>query len=360
MTDRIQSEIATIQETLPAILQELEEVKERQLPDAPAHRESDRASIQVDYRFTLRHFIDDAMSVVSGAARPASPSIQVSSLNASGSAVTTEYETAPSLFNGEGAITARSNPCTQLLVRSPTTAGTLAIQVQPADLVEDIKKTIQSRIGLPTARFELVHNGRILNAGQSLQRCKIPHNSTLTCGSFRLRTEACAPWVNKILISGATVSSVTVMTLTNITEKKLAFVPYELEIKSNIDPEQFVRHVRETMHLKMKKPLETIRLLFAGTLLEDGKVIYEKSLFPKPGHIKIYLALYLPDPRLCDARQRETHEAPRIRSSGPSKRPHKAILAKLPALKWKAPFGIARSPTRKPYNGDTRVSPVGS
>lgn len=177
-----------LQEKLPTILQQMEEVKENQLPKAQAHGDTDRAAVTIDYSFTLRHYLDDAASIVTSLATPISPSPQISAFGASNSGITSTFQTAPSHRGSQSGLTAIPKRCTQLFVKNLATLKNLVVHVEPENTIREVNDNIRQRVGLPNATFELTYSGRVLAQGKSLDSYNIAHNSTLTCVSFRPNT----------------------------------------------------------------------------------------------------------------------------------------------------------------------------
>ena len=172
-------------ENLPEILERMEDLNAAHLPQATPHRAIDRASIKIDYKFALRHYIDGAASTFSGINTPSTPSFQISALETSSSLLTSEYHTAPMSQISNGECCQPSRKCTQILVCNVGVLQTMAFQVAPEDTIGTIKSLIRERIGLEHASFELLYSSRVLNSDKSIDEYGIPHDATLTCLSFR-------------------------------------------------------------------------------------------------------------------------------------------------------------------------------
>lgn len=90
----VSAHIQELQEKLPAILRQIGDVNASQIPIAPVHAETDRAKVRVDHNYALRHYLDSTTSMVSDIMIEATPSMHVSSFQASNSALTPDYQTA--------------------------------------------------------------------------------------------------------------------------------------------------------------------------------------------------------------------------------------------------------------------------
>ena len=184
---RSEATMLEIQEKLPGILQQLEIVKENQLPPPEAHVDVDRATLRTDYTYTLRHYLDDdnAVSTITEVGTPKTPSMQVSMFGASSSGITSIYRTAPTRIQSEGAEPALPEGFIQLFIKGITVIPNLVVQAESETYITEIKADIRRKVGLPRASFELAHAGRILASQWSLGEYNIVHGSTLICVSFR-------------------------------------------------------------------------------------------------------------------------------------------------------------------------------
>ncbi len=195
-TARIEEDMAAhLQELekLPEILQQMEDLKAAQLPQAAPHGAIDRAGIKTDYTFALRHYTDGAASMYSDMKTPSAPSLQISALETTSSQLTSRFYTAPMSQTSNSDNRQTSRKCTQILVRNVGLHKTMAFQVIP-HTVGTIKSMICERIGLENAEFELLYSSRVLySSQQSIDEYGIPHDATLTCISFRPNHSPPAP-----------------------------------------------------------------------------------------------------------------------------------------------------------------------
>ncbi len=196
-TARIEEDMAAhLQELekLPEILQQMEDLKAAQLPQAAPHGAIDRAGIKIDYTFALRHYTDSAASIHSDMKTPSAPSLQISALETTSSQPTSRFYTAPMSQTSNSDNRQTSRKCTQTLVRNVGLHKTMAFQVIPEHTIETIKSMICERIGLENAEFELLYSSRVLySSQQSIDEYGIPHDATLTCVSFRPNHSPPAP-----------------------------------------------------------------------------------------------------------------------------------------------------------------------
>ena len=173
-------------EKLPEILQQMEDLKAVQLPQAAPHGAIDRDGIKIDYTFALRHYTDSAASIYSDMKTPSAPSLQISALETTSSQLTSRFYTAPISQTSNSDNRQTSRKCTQILVRNVGLHKTMAFQVIPEHTIGTIKSMICERIGLENAKFELLYSSRVLySSEQSINEYGIPHDATLTCISFR-------------------------------------------------------------------------------------------------------------------------------------------------------------------------------
>lgn len=97
-TARIEEDVAAQRQALsklPEILQQMEDLKAAQLPQALPHGAVDRAGIKIDLGFALRRHTDDAASICSDMKTPSAPSLQVSAFETSSGPLTSRFYTAP-------------------------------------------------------------------------------------------------------------------------------------------------------------------------------------------------------------------------------------------------------------------------
>ena len=91
----IAEDLESIDQKLPGLLRDVEDLKAEQLPKAPSHVEADRAKIRQDFGWALRQYTESARSTTPSICKPSTPSLQVSSLPASRSSKrSSEYRTA--------------------------------------------------------------------------------------------------------------------------------------------------------------------------------------------------------------------------------------------------------------------------
>lgn len=254
-TARIEEDMAAhLQELekLPEILQQMEDLKAAQLPQAAPHGAIDRAGIKIDYTFALRHYTDSAASIYSDMKTPSAPSLQISALETTSSQPTSRFYTAPMSQTSNSDNRQTSRKCTQILVRNVGLHKTMAFQVIPEHTIGTIKSMICERIGLENAEFELLYSSRVLySSEQSVHEYGIPHDAILTCISFRPNHSAPVPieelsCVNIKILDGET-SHLSVRGVT------------------------LVREVKEMWTIQKGGGLiaSDCRLIYAGKLLED-------------------------------------------------------------------------------------------
>lgn len=146
---------------MPAILQELEDVKAAQMPGSRPHADIDRAKVTVDYSFSLRNYLDNGASSSSDSILAITPSFQVSSFDPTNSILTSRYYTAlVSQPTNTGIHTNRTMRedtalCTQIFIRNIALFKTMILQVDPSHSINNVKVVVRVKIGFPNAEFDL-------------------------------------------------------------------------------------------------------------------------------------------------------------------------------------------------------------
>ena len=306
-------------------------MREDQLSKAQAHQDTDRAGVSIDYGFTLRHYLGDAASVITSLATPITPSLQVSSFEASNSGVTSSFRTAPTDLASQSALAAIPERCTQLFIRNFANIRTLVLRVEPDNTIEDIKDKIRKKVGLLHARFGLTHAGRVLDDAEILDDCNIAHNSNLTCVSFRPNT---ADGERQIMLTekfedpnliclNAGIKSISVKTLSG----KCFVFGLSRELKW----QDLISFVRVGLSYELGVEAHHILLIYAGRMLMDHDVI-TKPQISSDGYMIMHAVVRL-------------HRDDENSSSNNS----------APPPVWQAPLGIPWFRTRKHFYGGIRI-----
>ncbi|KAL6716718.1 hypothetical protein ACLMJK_006286 [Lecanora helva] len=181
----IQADFIELREKLSTLTQQVDTVRENQLPPARAHADVDRAAIETDFDFTLRHFLDDAAAAITDVLTPVTPSIQISSFKASSGCTTSIFWTAPTQRASDMDFPAIASEYTQLFISNVAGDQTLVFHIESRISIQSLKNEIRQRIKLPKVQFQLTYAGDVLEEASSLDECAIPHNATLRCVSFR-------------------------------------------------------------------------------------------------------------------------------------------------------------------------------
>ena len=188
----LSNHIQEIQEKLPAILRQIEDAKATQLPMAPVHAETDRAKIRVDYDYALRHYLDNAASIVSDITTQGTPSMQVSSLQASKSAMTSEYKTAVTDLSRCDNLTTRLTKY-EISIHDVNKLVLMILKVWPDDTIKTVKK--YSCYGWNFPNTELYYAGQELsNPTMTLSDYGILQNSCLYNTSKAEDIQFTFPW----------------------------------------------------------------------------------------------------------------------------------------------------------------------
>ena len=277
-TARIEEDVAAQRQALsklPEILQQMEDLRVAQLPQALPHGAVDRAGIKIDYGFALRRHTDDAASICSDINTPSAPSLQVSAFESSNGQLTSRFYTAPESQGSNCIDHQTSRKCTQILVRNVGLYKTIALQVMPDHTIDTIKSLVRERIGLDIAEFELLYSSRVLDSSdRSIADYGIPHDATLTCISFRLNQPPPPITPQEIY-------------LTDLTDKT-----YRLSVTNHTK----ICEVKE-MHVNQQGgDLEVagIRLIYWGSVLENDRRLYEDGIGPGS---TLYMVLRVRRPR---------------------------------------------------------------
>jgi hypothetical protein len=122
--------IRQLEETLPAILSEIEEIKAAQLPEATSHTSSEREVLKAGYNFALRNFVNDATSMFSGGNISNDPSMQVSSFQGSELTGAKTFYTARSQIAARSTNTSIPGPWRRLSIRDVTGNRSSTLQAE--------------------------------------------------------------------------------------------------------------------------------------------------------------------------------------------------------------------------------------
>lgn len=120
--------IRQLEETLPSILSEIEEIKAAQLPEATSHTISEREVLKADYNYALRNFVNDATSMFSGGNISNDPSMQVSSFRGSEVTGAKTFYTARSQIAARSINASTAEPSRRLSIRDVTRNGSSTLQ----------------------------------------------------------------------------------------------------------------------------------------------------------------------------------------------------------------------------------------
>ena len=332
-------------ERLPEILEQLEDLKAAQLPQAAPHGAIDRAGIKIDYRFALRHYVDSAASICSGMSTP-SGSFQVSALETSSYQMTSKFYTAPMSQASNSGEPLPSRKCTQILVRNVGLHKTMAFQVVPEHTIEQIKSLVCERIGLENAEFELLYSSRVLySSDKSIDEYGIPHDATLTCISFKPNHSPPAPYKE----------------MSRVWMRTLILGSYREDFCLSIGRETLVHELKFMNAAQLKRPLSDFCLIFGGQVLEeDDRHLFDYGICDDS---TIYIVVRARRPSNAAA----DRDAPAVTEStlpeNPALQedentPPRNLEAKniLPPLPWvlKASLRVPRSPGKRTFHSMIR------
>jgi ubiquitin C len=158
----------------------------------------------------------------------------------------------------------------QIFVRN-LVGKTLALRVDPFDLVDTVKNTIHEREGVPPCEQRLIFSGRQLENGRTLADYNIQRDNTLHL-VLRLRSS-----IGKTMLSASEYTWKTGMQIGDIIPifvKTLTGKTIQLEVKNDAT----ILHVKKTIGDKEGITIDSQRLIFEGVELQDTAVLYEYEI----------------------------------------------------------------------------------
>ena len=260
----------------PTEFQDLEEIKTDLFPE-PGVRETSRDESREGLKPPVQDFIHDSLYLSSGlrtlviCSHQQQNSTGTDNANDSIKVYTTQIS---SLHKGKRGH--RRNTCTQIFVRHPSSNRSIALQVRPEYTIASIKALVRRRIMMPNACFVLAHSERMLRTlNSSLEGLKVPHNSTLTCISFRPKPSSTPfPLLNHMTVY-----------IKFLNDEKWTI---------QLEKDDTILGVKKQIALRLKNDISynQIMLIFAGSILKDRKSAFECQIGHKSTlHVVLHKAV---------------------------------------------------------------------
>lgn len=351
-TDEIQSEIRVMKATamsveiqmaehlrqlqnkLPMILQQQEDVLALGLPAPLRHLEEDRTNVGIDLRLPIRRFLDSAAASTSSNLTTPTPSFQVSSFEIKSSTQSSSYYTPPTSPRvapvdtiAPADTTLRSR--TQVFIRNAGLAKTLVFQVDSESTIEQLKSQVRDRIQLPEAQFNFVHSGRLLrlhDRDKTLRECGVTNDDTFTCVSFLAK-----PQLVEIIVRNLNEEGL----IWNVSRRCSVW-----QLKSYVFT---IGHCANVPRAKVPLNPHDIQLVYQERVLADDSCISDAWSSQEEGKL-IFYALTSPDAEWMP---------PAMKS--PAIRLQHSRQMSIKKLSLEGPFGIPFVPRKRVIYGCVRV-----
>jgi len=183
----ITTHIRRMEEKLPEILQNIEEIKAAALSLGEGRTSGYALASTNAADAEVRSYLEQETASISSCLRtPLAPrnktNVVESQPDGTSSVATSTYHSAFSYMPRQNKLQALPENCTQIFVRGPT-EKTHVLHVDPEWTLEDIKATLSGRTGVPTKFLFFIWGGKILPDNETLESLNIPHDATLFCNA---------------------------------------------------------------------------------------------------------------------------------------------------------------------------------
>ncbi|KAF4635838.1 hypothetical protein G7Y89_g2253 [Cudoniella acicularis] len=180
----ISAHLREIEEKLPIILQDLDEIKSSAIIATKYDPDNDCMDLVQEVQVAqVRSYLNRETATLCSfrTCQPQTSSKSPSISYKAASRATSTYHSALAFLPNQPLGSMPEN-CTQIFVQGPT-KQTHVFRVQPSTTAKDLKIMIESRTSVPAEILFFLWAGKVLPNDQTLEDLNIPHDSTLICNT---------------------------------------------------------------------------------------------------------------------------------------------------------------------------------